>query len=103
MVSCSVGTLGCSDMQRGLNIAAILAIVVACGLILAKNSPGNSKDTLLNVSYDPTRELYQTLNPVFDAELAEQTGQHFRIDQSHGGSSRQSRAVQNGDEPANVV
>ena len=90
-------------MQRGLNIAAILAVVIAFGLILAKNSPGNPRDTLLNVSYDPTRELYQTLNPVFVAELAEQTGQHLRIEQSHGGSSRQSRAVQNGDEPADVV
>jgi sulfate/thiosulfate-binding protein len=90
-------------MQRGLNIAAILAVVIAFGLILAKNSPENRKDTLLNVSYDPTRELYQTLNPVFEAELAEQTGQHLRIDQSHGGSSRQSRAVQSGDEPADVV
>ena len=90
-------------MQRGLNIAAILAVVIAFGLILAKNSPENPRDTLLNVSYDPTRELYQTLNPVFVAELAEQTGQHLRIEQSHGGSSRQSRAVQNGDEPADVV
>jgi sulfate/thiosulfate transport system substrate-binding protein len=90
-------------MQRGLNIAAILAVVIAFGVILAKNSPENRKDTLLNVSYDPTRELYQTLNPVFEAELAQQTGQHLRIDQSHGGSSRQSRAVQSGDEPADVV
>ena len=90
-------------MQRGLNIAAILAVVIAFVLILAKNWPENRRDTLLNVSYDPTRELYQTLNPVFEAELAEQTGQHLRVEQSHGGSSRQSRAVQNGDEPADVV
>src|ERR1700679_3466727 len=90
-------------MQRGLNFAAILAVGTGFFLILAKNSPESRKDALLNVSYDPTRELYQTLNPVFEAELAQQTGQHLRIDQSHGGSSRQSRAVQSGDEPADVV
>jgi sulfate transport system substrate-binding protein len=90
-------------MQRGLNIAALLAVVIAFGLILAKNSPDTRKGSLLNVSYDPTRELYQTLNPVFEAEFAAQTGQHIRVEQSHGGSSRQSHAVQSGETPADVV
>jgi sulfate transport system substrate-binding protein len=90
-------------MQRGLSIAAILAVVIAFGLILLKNSPVSEKDSLLNVSYDPTRELYQTLNPLFEADFFQQTGRHLHIIQSHGGSSRQSRAVRSEDEPADVV
>ncbi len=67
-------------MQRGLSIAAILAVVIAFGLILAKNSPVTPKDSLLNVSYDPTRELYQTLNPLFEAkQYLEDFYQHARV------------------------
>ncbi len=91
------------QMQRGLNIAAVLAVMVAFGLILAKNIPGNGLDSLLNVSYDPTRELYQALNASFEADYARRTGRHLRVVQSHGGSSRQSRAIIAGEEAADVV
>jgi sulfate/thiosulfate-binding protein len=57
--------------------------------------------TLLNVSYDPTRELYQELNGLFAAE-ARQHGREVTIRQSHGGSSSQARAVIDGLE-ADVV
>jgi sulfate transport system substrate-binding protein len=57
--------------------------------------------TLLNVSYDPTRELYQELNKLFAAE-ARQHGREVSIRQSHGGSSSQARAVIDGLE-ADVV
>ena len=57
---------------------------------------------LLNVSYDPTRELYQDVNRVFAAQWKQQTGQTLTIRDSHGGSGKQSRAVIDGLE-ADVV
>lgn len=52
--------------------------------------------TLLNVSYDPTRELYQQINPLFVAQWKEKTGDTVTIRQSHGGSSKQARAIVDG-------
>ena len=57
---------------------------------------------LLNVSYDPTRELYQDVNRAFAAQWKQQTGQTLTIRDSHGGSGKQSRAVIDGLE-ADVV
>jgi sulfate transport system substrate-binding protein len=51
---------------------------------------------LLNVSYDPTRELYQDINAAFAKQWQGQTGQPVTIRQSHGGSGKQSRAVIDG-------
>jgi sulfate/thiosulfate transport system substrate-binding protein len=51
---------------------------------------------LLNVSYDPTRELYLAINKAFAAEWKEKTGQTVTIEQSHGGSGKQARAVIDG-------
>lgn len=48
---------------------------------------------LLNVSYDPTRELYAAINPLFSAEWRKKTGQDIVIRMSHGGSGAQARAV----------
>jgi len=58
--------------------------------------------TLLNVSYDPTRELYQEFNEAFVKYWKEQTGETVVINQSHGGSGKQARAVIDGLE-ADVV
>ncbi len=52
--------------------------------------------TLLNVSYDPTRELYQDLNKSFSAQWKAKTGDTVTIKQSHGGSGKQARAVIDG-------
>jgi sulfate transport system substrate-binding protein len=52
--------------------------------------------TLLNVSYDPTRELYADFNAAFARYWKAKSGQDLRIDQSHGGSGTQARAVING-------
>ncbi len=52
--------------------------------------------TLLNVSYDPTRELYQAINKAFIAEWQKQGGKKLIINQSHGGSGSQARAVIDG-------
>ncbi|MBF0462231.1 MAG: sulfate ABC transporter substrate-binding protein [Magnetococcales bacterium] len=58
--------------------------------------------TLLNVSYDPTRELYQAVNAEFAKYWSEKTGDQVVIRQSHGGSGKQARAVIDGLE-ADVV
>jgi len=52
--------------------------------------------SLLNVSYDPTREFYQAYNVAFAKHWQEKTGQTVNIDQSHGGSGKQARAVIDG-------
>jgi sulfate/thiosulfate-binding protein len=52
--------------------------------------------TLLNVSYDPTRELYQAYNAAFAKHWQQQAGQKVAVKQSHGGSSKQARAVIDG-------
>lgn len=58
--------------------------------------------SLLNVSYDPTRELYQDVNTAFAKEWKAKTGDNVKIKQSHGGSGKQARAVIDGLE-ADVV
>jgi sulfate/thiosulfate-binding protein len=70
----------------------------------AEARPGKAaKDVkLLNVSYDPTRELYTAINTAFAAQWEARTGQKVTIDQSHGGSGKQARAVIDGLE-ADVV
>jgi sulfate transport system substrate-binding protein len=58
--------------------------------------------TLMNVSYDPTRELYQDYNAAFARYWKAKTGQEVTVNQSHGGSGKQARAVIDG-LPADVV
>lgn len=64
------------------------------GLALAAATAGAQE--LLNVSYDPTRELYQELNAAFVKRWQARTGKTVSIQQSHGGSSKQARAVLDG-------
>ena len=52
--------------------------------------------TLLNVSYDPTRELYKDVNAAFIKDWKAKTGEDIAIEQSHGGSGKQARAVIDG-------
>ena len=80
----------------------ILAAIAALGIILG-GAPGASADTeLLNVSYDPTRELYKEYNELFAAHWKEQTGEDVIVNVSHGGSGKQARSVIDGIE-ADVV
>ncbi len=72
------------------------------GLVLAASLAQAQDVTLLNVSYDPTRELYQDLNAAFTKQWRAKTGKTVEIQQSHGGSSKQARAVLDGLE-ADVV
>ncbi len=77
---------------------AVALILVLSDLGFAQGSPV----TLLNVSYDPTRELYQDYNAAFAKYWKAKTGQKVDVQQSHGGSSKQARAVIDGLE-ADVV
>ena len=63
-------------------------------LLLA--APGGADTTLLNVSYDPTREFYQEFNAAFAKHWKEAQGEDVTIQQSHGGSGKQARAVIDG-------
>ena len=58
--------------------------------------PAFAATTLLNVSYDPTRELYKEFNEAFAAYYKAETGEDVTIQQSHGGSGKQARAVIDG-------
>ncbi|KPA30529.1 Sulfate-binding protein [Leptospira interrogans] len=74
--------------------SSILCFVVSFSLF--------SETKLLNVSYDPTRELYSQINKLFITHWKKQTGEDLVIHQSHGGSGKQARAVIDGLE-ADVV
>ena len=77
----------------------IFAAVLA---VLAANEVHAAELNLLNVSYDPTRELYKDYNPVFAKYWKAKTGDTVTINQSHGGGGKQARAVLEGLE-ADVV
>ena len=77
-----------------------LGSLAAAGLALSTAALADA--TLLNVSYDPTRELYQEIDAAFAAQWLAKTGEKVTIQQSHGGSGKQARAVIDGLE-ADVV
>ena len=88
------------------NALALGLVAGAVGLLVLKHYQSvdtDAKVKLLNVSYDPTRELYAQLNPRFAAQYKKETGESVAIEQSHGGSSRQARSVAEGTEAADVV
>ena len=78
------------------------ALTAAAFLFLFSTLAFAKKVELLNVSYDPTRELYAAVNPAFAAEWKKKTGDDVTINQSHGGSGKQARSVIDGLE-ADVV
>lgn len=78
-----------------LKRTALLTALLTCSTLAAST-------TLLNVSYDPTREFYQEINAAFAKKWKAQTGQDLTLNQSHGGSGAQARAVIDGLE-ADVV
>ena len=98
-----------------LVLAALLALATFGGAACSKGEPGTPSASttggaapapqeleLLNVSYDPTREVWREFNETFAPIYAEKTGTKLSIKQSHGGSSSQARAVIEGLE-ADVV
>jgi sulfate/thiosulfate-binding protein len=82
-------------MKSIVRIAAAMILAVAAGTMAGAQ-------TLLNVSYDPTRELYVAINAAFIKQWQAKTGKTVQIRQSHGGSGAQARAVSDGLE-ADVV
>ncbi|GFO69253.1 sulfate ABC transporter substrate-binding protein [Geomonas limicola] len=86
-------------MNKG--VALIRTITVVALLVLLPAMAGAQME-LLNVSYDPTRELYQEINKSFSKQWKQKTSQTLVIKQSHGGSGKQARAVIDGLE-ADVV
>ncbi len=78
-------------------IALLSALTLAFGIGAAV-----AQTTLLNVSYDPTRELYKEFNAAFNKHWQDKTGQNVQVRQSHGGSGKQARSVADGLE-ADVV
>src|SRR5215210_1006615 len=77
-------------------LRSTLAALAAVGFTTVAASIALADTTLLNVSYDPTRELYKAVDAAFAKQWKEQTGETVTIDQSHGGSSKQARAVIDG-------
>jgi sulfate transport system substrate-binding protein len=73
----------------------IVPIALACSL-LAVSTAEAAKVTLLNVSYDPTRELYKDINAAFIADWKKKTGEDVAVNMSHNGSGAQARAVIDG-------
>ena len=78
-----------NDFSRICRLAGGLALFV----LLASPGMAAADQTLLNVSYDPTRELYKAINSAFAAEWKAKSGESMRILSSHGGSGAQARAV----------
>jgi sulfate transport system substrate-binding protein len=92
-----------------LGVAAWLVTVAAgagagagAGCVASDDRGGGASVRILNVSYDPTGELYEDINRAFASAWKARTGQSVTIDQSHGGSGKQARAVIEGLE-ADVV
>ena len=76
-------------MIKKLISVAVLGLAFSASAMSAEFS-------LLNVSYDPTRELYQDFNKAFAAHWKSKSGEDLKIKQSHGGSGKQARAVIDG-------
>jgi sulfate transport system substrate-binding protein len=86
-------------LTRRTALSAIAAAPLTAAMIRRAEA---ANVTLLNVSYDPTRELYRTINKAFTAAYEKKTGDRVTVNQSHGGSGAQTRAVLDGLE-ADVV
>ena len=88
--------------MRSFRFAAVLALgvtIAGCSAESSSDADGSTPATsveLLNVSYDPTRELYEAINPLFAKSWKAEAGQDVTVIMSHGGSGKQARAVIDG-------
>ncbi len=85
--------LGCHALAPMLVLLGLTLSLAGCG---GSSSSTDGAVELLNVSYDPTRELYQEFNAAFVKHWQETTGRTVTITQSHGGAGKQARAVIDG-------
>ena len=89
------------NFKPALLALTLLPLLAACSpsgqdTAAPKTASAANKVSILNVSYDPTRELYREYNPQFQKYWKEKTGQDVDIQQSNGGSGKQALSVQNG-------
>ena len=77
-------------------ISKSLVAALSIGLALSGATSAFAQTTLLNVSYDPTREFYKEFNEAFAKHWKAETGEDVSVQQSHGGSGKQARAVIDG-------
>jgi sulfate transport system substrate-binding protein len=73
---------------RGLHPCVLFAAAAAAALVAAGTTDRDKSNRLLNVTYDPTGELFVDLNRQFIAKYQNETGRKLTIEQPHGGSSR---------------
>src|SRR5690242_3751 len=78
-------------------VAVAAVAIFGLGILVYPSAAAADKSIeLLNVSYDPTRELWRALNDAFIPQYAKEAGVAVKINQSHGGSSAQARAIIDG-------
>lgn len=82
--------------MKSVWMRSTLMILAACAGFVGPAGAAGGKVELLNASYDVSRELFTEINPAFQAAWSKKTGQTLEIRQSHGGSSKQARAVAEG-------
>src|ERR1700759_1421324 len=90
------------SLSRRAVLRGAAGALAGAALTSAAGAARAAEKTLLNVSYDVARELYKDINPAFQRSWKQQTGEDVKVDQSHGGSTKQARAVLEGLE-ADVV
>ena len=82
--------------RKWKSAVAVLAAVAAIGSLTGVTTYAADNVSITNVSYDPTRELYEQYNKIFQEHWKEKTGETVDIIQSHGGSGKQALEVVNG-------
>ena len=81
--------------RTGSRARFLFALALTAATVL-HTGPANAQDSILNSSYDVSRELFNAINPAFQAQWLAKTGHTVEINQSHGGSSKQAQAILQG-------
>src|SRR5438309_9588731 len=80
-----------------MQITAAIVAFTSIVLFVSSAPTARAEDVkLLNVSYDPTRELYDEINQAFAIDYKSKTGKSIAVEQSHGGSGKQAHAILDG-------
>jgi len=87
-----IGQIGRTNLLRSVGLLAFAAAVAAGPF----SAPAQAESALLNVSYDPTRDLYRDINAAFAEDWKAKTGEVVTVRASHGGSGAQARTVIDG-------